>query len=1458
MSKMTSRILATQNAQGLQSKGGWARFVNEASKYARKHSDIDTWLIQEHNLDPANAIAHQAIAAARSMEVVIGYADRGEDSVHWGGTLVLVASRAITITKTVCATGGLTIVETECNGERMRLASVYAPVRPVQRVDFFQQQLRKEMSAHTYSGGDWNCVPDTTLDVQSGNIQAYTRKNQGARLLADIMNENECFDLRREQLGNEREYTRAGVNRNSEIVATRLDRWYVPTEAEERGKLWTVVVKEDFIWKKSASDHKLVILEQTNQTGKRGNDRQTIDETLAWEPEVQNMIARIVTKAYRGPDSEEDKWTRTMERLKRYLLDETNRRKKKRKEKATRQREQLKLIARRMTKSPTKRLLEVEKELKAEIFALEHPETETPLTEERAQRMTDRSDACTQAFFKTYKTLGKQQWINGVKTAIWKEDGPQFKNINGREECHPEQVPAELTKFYRMLFAPKQTDDDERGNVMAMFRRRRISKKTKETLETPLRIEEIVEVMENLPLGKQAGPDRIPNGIFKCMATVWAPRLHCLLTEAIAKGSMPTILLEGEISVMYKKNERNDPRNYRPLTMLQNAYKIYTRVIARRMKNMVHEFVDSCQKGFVPDTFIADATMLLQLTEQYINEDLEEGERKGIMIFCDMEKAFDRVSYTFLREGLQALGFGPYFRSMVNMLYDESNAPRRRIFANGYYGPWFSIKSGVAQGCPLSPLLFLLVGQALKDLLDSETRIGGIEVRGRRYKISQYADDTTLLLGNVREMKLAFKVLERWGKATGMKENDKKREGLAMGTYRYVNMPQNCGIKWAKDGEWVIALGVPIGNTLDPDTFWKGKLNAIRDRSKRWLGLYRASYYGRVLIVQAMYLGCLRYWLYSLSMNDRMITEIQADADRILFAKDPSVFATSRYRRFVAKRTAIGPRSKGGLNAIDWKSHVDAFKAQWVIKYLHPYQSEWKQLLDSLLLYNNKGREKFPEGRAILMCNLSNTDKKNLLKDLPGGSNYWRECIKAHWKMQIKQDPDKMDEFICREPLWRNWRFDTKCDHNTRRFFADKIGIVWLEDILVRHTRKIRTKHQWRKLIDNRYDRVYGRMPDVRFTTQKVREMMELIDRIPQEIKNTLTQQYASYISHLREDGRLYALMEKGQPTEYGIWQRRNNKFKMVAVDAVGKIRETGKQRNHSSKTPVQAEMWNGRKEDFFGRERGQKDERVIGPKSKAFPMMEGWEIDGTEVRLDRLTIKVYTDLSKLRKFKTPAAESSWPPRLGLTPQEIPIAKVWKIKSFFTSARDRLQWTKVWHRTLYTVGKDTTAESNTCMACQDTENILHLAECPVIKQEFWEVIIETLRKMGMKEPQHTSAFITLGRIDKDTVIDKYMAGVMFLAWRCLYAELTRARIDKGSPDLQAALRRTGNMTITRLTAYGAYWKRWSKQRTWTSKGSITALSLRDQKIFKMNNIGEYEIHEAILELKDTARPDTAI
>ena len=119
--------------------------------------------------------------------------------------------------------------------------------------------------------------------------------------------------------------------------------------------------------------------------------------------------------------------------------------------------------------------------------------------------------------------------------------------------------------------------------------------------------------------------------------------------------------------------------------------------------------------------------MLLHLTEAYINEEPEE--RKGIFVFFDMEKAFDRVSYKFLNQALEATGFGPKFRKSVHQFYDVDNPPQRRILTNGYYSEFFSIKSGVAQGDPLSPLLFLLVAEALKLTIEADKRVKGYAPR---------------------------------------------------------------------------------------------------------------------------------------------------------------------------------------------------------------------------------------------------------------------------------------------------------------------------------------------------------------------------------------------------------------------------------------------------------------------------------------------------------------------------------------------------------------------------------------------------------------------------------------------------------------------------------------------------------------------------------------------------------
>ena len=89
--------------------------------------------------------------------------------------------------------------------------------------------------------------------------------------------------------------------------------------------------------------------------------------------------------------------------------------------------------------------------------------------------------------------------------------------------------------------------------------------------------------------------------------------------------------------------------------------------------------------------------------------------------------------------------------------------------------------------------------------------------------------------------------VKRWCDATGMRENIKKREGLAMGKYRSARLPD--GVEWAAEGGWCISLGVPIGNDLNDEKWWSAKIREVRAKAKRWMGLYRSSYFGRNLIV---------------------------------------------------------------------------------------------------------------------------------------------------------------------------------------------------------------------------------------------------------------------------------------------------------------------------------------------------------------------------------------------------------------------------------------------------------------------------------------------------------------------------------------------------------------------------------------------------------------------------------
>jgi hypothetical protein len=158
---------------------------------------------------------------------------------------------------------------------------------------------------------------------------------------------------------------------------------------------------------------------------------------------------------------------------------------------------------------------------------------------------------------------------------------------------------------------------------------------------------------------KAAGPDKLPAEFYLSFEDSILDRFHNMILEACDKGELPEGLTCGDIIVLYKNGDAREVRNYTPITLLQVDYKLFAKMMVARMKTVVNTFVSKQQLGFVPKRLIGEATNLLKLLQAY----LAKTDTEGLILALDWEKVFDRVSWTYYHQAIEALGFGPKFHA---------------------------------------------------------------------------------------------------------------------------------------------------------------------------------------------------------------------------------------------------------------------------------------------------------------------------------------------------------------------------------------------------------------------------------------------------------------------------------------------------------------------------------------------------------------------------------------------------------------------------------------------------------------------------------------------------------------------------------------------------------------------------------------------------------------------------
>jgi len=530
-----------------------------------------------------------------------------------------------------------------------------------------------------------------------------------------------------------------------------------------------------------------------------------------------------------------------------------------------------------------------------------------------------------------------------------------------------------------------------------------------------------------------------------------------------------------------------------------------------------------------------------------------------------------------------------------------------------------------------------------------------------------------------------------------------------------------------------------------------------------------------------------------------------------------------------------------------WADHVTAFLASWVNKYLHPYSAAWKQVLDDMLLYDKKGDLKFGAGRSVLMCQLTYGQRVKLLQTLPKKATYIRACIHAHWKMGYKQDTTDT-KWIRGEPFWENARFKIDSEYRTRKYLINVTGLRRVCDAINFSTGQPHTIPEWERIIKAEHMYVRKQVPTDREVYWWAQQALSVTQQIPAHILNAAgTPRDAPKL----ESGETVAVIPTavGEKVRYGkiaLDDPTGPHVRILWIDAVGKAHITEKRivmgdRRYVFKRTISWEHTHGPS--------SASDHRVIGVASETFPQMEGWtwgntgRRTGVPTRLDRFKIKDATALLTSLHFVSPTnTETAWQRRLR---SKVNFEKVWRIRSFFATPRDQMAWLKLQHRNLFTASRDDTCDGK-CRACAAVqENQLHLCECPIIRRDFWDPILKVIRDMGYPVPADVTAYLAVGRVTDDECVGPQESGILFIAWRCLYAATVNARVENKAIRLDVALRRCLKDVVRRLTAYGEAWVHWSATRTLTRKMSLVPEKLRDKGVIRMSNSGEYTIHSAL-------------
>lgn len=459
---------------------------------------------------------------------------------------------------------------------------------------------------------------------------------------------------------------------------------------------------------------------------------------------------------------------------------------------------------------------------------------------------------------------------------------------------------------------------------------------------------------------KSPGPDGLPKEFYLRTFDVIHRELNLVMNEAL-RSDFPSQFVDGVIVLVKKRDAGETARSYRPISLVNFDYKILSRILKRRIENVLrtHRVLTGSQKCSNAGKNIFQATLAVK---DRIAQ-LRATGRTAKLVGFDLDHAFDRVDHRFLFNTMRALGFDV---EMVNLLSRIAASSSSRLLINGFLSQAFPIERSVRQGDPLSMHLFVLYLHPL--LLRLEQVCGGD-------LIVAYADDISAIISTVDQLNTMRDLFKRFGRVAGARLNERKTTAIDVGI---INEPLT--VPWLRTENAIRILGIVFTNSIVEMVNINWNTLVTNFSRQVWLHSQRSlSLHQKVVLLNTFLSSKMWYIAAHLTPTSAHIAKVTATMRRFIFRGAPATVPMEQLAR---------SKENGGL-----KLHLPRMKcpALMINRHLHE--------IESIPHYNS-------------FLNSANPPNANSLSDLPCLKLILRNYADLPFQIRLHPSADLIHRFF--------------------------------------------------------------------------------------------------------------------------------------------------------------------------------------------------------------------------------------------------------------------------------------------------------------------------------------------------------------------------------------------------------------------------------------------------------------